>query len=149
MQGGDPIAGVVFGRGRVLGVWNEARLDDQGIDEASLFLLGACSCRVKFQNPGWDLAMAVDWDTRLMAAQMVADREAESEEVEESEPEPESEPQEEESAAAPETVTFEAPPVPIPEPGSTAGLALPVVVAIVGGAVVLLAGAVFFLRRSS
>ncbi|MFP6881454.1 MAG: hypothetical protein VCA34_10915 [Roseibacillus sp.] len=77
LKSDEPFAGVVFGRGRVLGAWSAADLDDEGIDEVSLFLLGACSCRVKFQNPGWDLAMAVDWDARLLAAQMAADREFE------------------------------------------------------------------------
>lgn len=70
-----PFGAVVFGRGRVLGAWPVADLEDEGIDEVSLFLLGACSCRVKFQNPGWDLALAVNWDEALQAAQMEADRE--------------------------------------------------------------------------
>ena len=71
-----PFGAVVFGRGRVLGAWPVADLEDEGIDEVSLFLLGACSCRVKFQNPGWDLALAVNWDEALQAAQMEADRES-------------------------------------------------------------------------
>ncbi|MDG2123897.1 MAG: hypothetical protein P8J87_09385 [Verrucomicrobiales bacterium] len=65
-----PVAAAVFGRGRVLGVWNSEDLDDEGIDEVSLFLLGACSCQVKSQNPGWDLLMAVDWDEALMGVAM-------------------------------------------------------------------------------
>ena len=69
-----PFGAVVFGRGRVLGSWPADDLEDEGIDEVSLFLLGACSCRVKFQNPGWDLALAVNWDEALQAAQMEADR---------------------------------------------------------------------------
>ncbi len=70
----EPFGAVVFGRGRVLGAWPTGDLEDEGIDEVSLFLLGACSCRVKFQNPGWDLALAVNWDEALLAAQMEADR---------------------------------------------------------------------------
>ena len=31
------------------------------IDEAAQFLIGSCSCQVKEQNPGMDIAMAVDW----------------------------------------------------------------------------------------
>jgi hypothetical protein len=77
LEGDEPFAGVVFGRGRALGVWPASELDEEGIDEVSLFLLGACSCRVKIGNPGWDIAMAIDWDTRLMAAQMAADRKLE------------------------------------------------------------------------
>lgn len=70
----EPFGGVVFGRGRVLGAWPSSSLDEEGLDEVSLFLLGACSCRVKFQNPGWDLALAVNWDEALQDAQMKADR---------------------------------------------------------------------------
>lgn len=77
-RGKEPCAAVVFGRGRVLGVWSSGDLDKQGIDEVSLFLLGACSCRVKVQNPGWDLGLAIDWEARLMAAQMAADRAVEA-----------------------------------------------------------------------
>jgi hypothetical protein len=73
LESGEPFAAPVYGRGRVLGVWGADDLDDAGIDEVSLFLLGACSCRVKAQNPGWDLLMGVDWDEKLMAAAMAAD----------------------------------------------------------------------------
>ncbi|MCH2062749.1 MAG: hypothetical protein MK194_03375 [Roseibacillus sp.] len=72
----EPFGAVVFGRGRVLGAWPADELDAEGIDEVSLFLLGACSCRVKFQNPGWDLALALDWDEALLAAQMALDNES-------------------------------------------------------------------------
>ena len=100
-----PFGAVVFGRGRVLGAWPTEDLADEGIDEVSLFLLGACSCRVKFQNPGWDLALAVNWDEALLGAQMEADRENE-ERVEAAE-ESELAPQEaEEPAPAPELVRF-------------------------------------------
>jgi len=77
----EPFGGVVFGRGRVLGAWPSSSLDDEGLDEVSLFLLGACSCRVKVQNPGWDLALAVDWDEALQDAQMQADRNSSEEAV--------------------------------------------------------------------
>ena len=30
---------------------------------------------MKFQNPGWDLALALDWDEALLAAQMALDNE--------------------------------------------------------------------------
>jgi hypothetical protein len=73
----EPFGGVVFGRGRVLGAWPASELNEEGIDEVSLFLLGACSCRVKFQNPGWDLAIALDWDEALLAAQMEWEKHAE------------------------------------------------------------------------
>jgi hypothetical protein len=59
----------VFGRGRALGAWPAEGFGDEQIDEASLFLLGACSCEVKRLNPGWDLLLNVDWDERLQLAE--------------------------------------------------------------------------------
>ncbi len=61
-----PFVAAVFGRGRVLGVWSDP--DESTIEEASRFLMGACSCQVKNQNPGWDLLMPVDWDSALRKA---------------------------------------------------------------------------------
>lgn len=63
-----PFAAAVFGRGRVLGAWPLAELDDQALEEASMFLIGRCSCRVKDQNPGWDLLLNEDWDQALKKA---------------------------------------------------------------------------------
>jgi hypothetical protein len=63
-----PFAAAVFGRGRVLGAWPLDRLDDQALEEACMFLIGRCSCRVKNENPGWDLLLNVDWDTALKQA---------------------------------------------------------------------------------
>jgi hypothetical protein len=62
----QPAAAVVFGRGRVLGIWND--LSESTIEEATLFLLGACSCEVKNLNPGWDLLSSTAWDTELEKA---------------------------------------------------------------------------------
>jgi hypothetical protein len=56
-----PFAAAVFGRGRVLGAWQMSQLDDTGLEDACMFLIGRCSCRVKNENPGWDLLMNVDW----------------------------------------------------------------------------------------
>jgi hypothetical protein len=67
---GTPFAGAVFGRGRMLGPFTAEQLDEAGIDEICLYLLGACSCQVKAQNPGWDLLMDTDWDTELMKVAM-------------------------------------------------------------------------------
>ena len=33
-----------------------------------MFLIGRCSCRVKDQNPGWDVLMNVDWAKALEKA---------------------------------------------------------------------------------
>ena len=56
-----PFAAAVFGRGRVLGAWQVSQLDDTGLEDACMFLIGRCSCRVKNENPGWDLLMNFDW----------------------------------------------------------------------------------------
>lgn len=61
-----PFAAVVFGRGRVLGAWSDP--DESTIEEASRFLMGACSCQVKNQNPGWDLLSPTAWDESLRIA---------------------------------------------------------------------------------
>jgi hypothetical protein len=62
---GAGFAAAVFGRGRVLGSWPLASLDDGMIEDASLFLIGRCSCRVKNENPGWDLLLRADWEGEL------------------------------------------------------------------------------------
>ena len=76
---GAPFAAPVFGRGRVLGAYTDEQLDQEGIDELCLYLLAACSCQVKAQNPGWDLLLATDWDTELMGVAMAADAAVEQE----------------------------------------------------------------------
>ena len=63
-----PWLAAVFGRGRVLGAWPATDFGDAEIEEACLFLLGACSCQVKRQNPGWDMLMNVNWTEELRAA---------------------------------------------------------------------------------
>lgn len=64
-----PFAAAIFGRGRVLGAWQTDQLDDAGLEDACMFLIGRCSCRVKNENPGWDLLMNVDWPKTLEATQ--------------------------------------------------------------------------------
>ncbi len=66
--GGESFAGVVFGRGRVLGAWPLKMLDDTTLEDACMFLVGRCSCRVKGQNPGWDLLLNVKWEKALTQA---------------------------------------------------------------------------------
>ncbi len=65
----DPLkqsfAAAVFGRGRVLGAWPLSNLDNTALEDACMFLVGRCSCRVKDQNPGWDILLNVDWDQAL------------------------------------------------------------------------------------
>ena len=33
-----------------------------------MFLVGRCGCRLKNENPGWDLLLNVDWEKALLAA---------------------------------------------------------------------------------
>lgn len=61
-------AAAVFGRGRVLGAWPLTLLDDAALEDASMFLVGRCGCRLKNENPGWDILLNVDWEKALPAA---------------------------------------------------------------------------------
>lgn len=70
----EPMVFPIFGRGRVLYALIGEGIAPQVIDEAGVFLTGACSCEVKEQNPGVDLAMSVDWD-RLVTTHYDLDRE--------------------------------------------------------------------------
>lgn len=63
----EPWVAAVYGRGRVLGAWPAPAVGEEQIEQVCLFLLGACSCRVKNLNPGWDLLLPVDWDAQLQA----------------------------------------------------------------------------------
>jgi hypothetical protein len=70
----EPIAFPIFGRGRVLYGLVGDGIASEVIDEACVFLTGACSCEVKEQNPGVDLVMSVDWG-RLVTNHFDIDRE--------------------------------------------------------------------------
>jgi hypothetical protein len=59
---GQPMAFPVFGRGRALYALVGAGIVPGTIEDASTFLVGACQCTVKADNPGVDLLMSVDWD---------------------------------------------------------------------------------------
>jgi hypothetical protein len=61
-------AAPVFGKGRVLGAWPLTLLDDATLEDASMFLVGRCGCRIKNENPGWDLLLNVDWGKALEKA---------------------------------------------------------------------------------
>jgi hypothetical protein len=39
-----------------------------------MFLIGRCSCRVKDQNPGWDILMNTDWTQALAQATSSKDK---------------------------------------------------------------------------
>ncbi len=61
-------ASAVFGRGRVLGAWPLDVLDDASLEDASMFLVGRCGCRLKNESPGWDILLNLDWEKALPAA---------------------------------------------------------------------------------
>lgn len=58
-------ASVAFAKGRVLGAWPLDAVDDRLLEDACMFLVGRCSCRLKNENPGWDLLLNVDWSSEL------------------------------------------------------------------------------------
>ena len=58
----EPMAFPVFGRGRALYALVGAGITEENIEEACAFLVGACTCQVKDENPGTDMLMSVDWD---------------------------------------------------------------------------------------
>ncbi len=70
--GADNFAAAVFAKGRVLGAWKMSDLDETRLEDASMFLIGRCSCRMKNENPGWDLLLDVDWEKRLAAAKVAS-----------------------------------------------------------------------------
>ena len=131
VEQGTSFAAAVFGRGRVLGVWPLADLDDRTLEDATLFLTGRCSCRMKDGNPGWDLLLKVDWEHALAAADASADAGDPADPVAavsggESNREP------------PETVSFSARPAPVPGTGfglsraQLGGIGLAALVALAG-----------------
>lgn len=90
-------AGAVFGRGRVLGAWPLDILDDASLEDACMFLVGRCGCRLKNESPGWDILLNLDWEKALPAAATSAAQPAESE------------------AASPPTIIPEFKPLAVPE----------------------------------
>lgn len=61
-------AAAVFGRGRVLGAWPLELLDDAALEDACMFLVGRCGCRLKNESPGWDILLNIDWEKALAVA---------------------------------------------------------------------------------
>jgi hypothetical protein len=62
---GAPLVAPVFGRGRILEVLPADAIDGKLVGELTTFLCGACSCKVKGLNPGFDLLMTTNWDVHL------------------------------------------------------------------------------------
>ncbi len=102
-------AGAVFGRGRVLGAWPLDILDDASLEDACMFLVGRCGCRLKNENPGWYILLNLDWEKALPAAATTSESKPTGAEA----PSPQPPPMQAavKPAVVPEVVTF----VPAPE----------------------------------
>ncbi len=62
---GESLVLPVFGRGRALEVIPASALDERMVEDLMVFLSGACSCQVKERNPGFDLLMSTNWESRI------------------------------------------------------------------------------------
>lgn len=71
----EPVAIPIFGRGRALEGIPASALSQASIAGACDYLCGECSCQVKDQNPGIDLLLAVDWNTKLQGTSFIVERE--------------------------------------------------------------------------
>lgn len=63
-----PVAFPIFGRGRALWAMAGDGLNPDIIGQAGKFVIGACSCEAKEENPGLDLLVAADWEVMLSSA---------------------------------------------------------------------------------
>jgi hypothetical protein len=131
-------AAAVFGKGRVLGSWPLTHLDDTALEEACMFLVGRCSCRLKNDNPGWDILLNVDWPKALQEA---SERK--------STPTTASEPSKPVAMKLPETVVTQAQVVPLTaEPSATAtSAAIPQSAILLASSALLLACVAFLLFK--
>jgi hypothetical protein len=62
---GQPVAAIVFGRGRVLGSLVGKEIEADAIASGCQFLVADCSCMVKDSRMCGDLLMSVDWNGPL------------------------------------------------------------------------------------
>jgi len=62
---GETMVFPLFGRGRVLWALVGRGINEENIFESCAYICGACSCEVKWQNPGTDLLFSKDWDKAL------------------------------------------------------------------------------------
>ena len=62
---GEPMVFPIFGRGLILYALVGRGVNAWTIAEAAKFLTGPCSCQVKALNPGTDLLIRLDWDSRV------------------------------------------------------------------------------------
>ena len=61
----EPLVVPVFGRGRALEVIPASTITAELLKDLTVFLSGACSCRVKERNPGFDLLLQTNWEKNL------------------------------------------------------------------------------------
>jgi len=61
----QPMVFPIYGRGRSLYALVGKGITEENVLEACRFLVGACSCIAKAENPGTDLLMAADWEAGL------------------------------------------------------------------------------------
>jgi hypothetical protein len=61
----EPVVVPVFGRGRALALVPGSEISEELVQAATGFLLGACSCEIKEQNPGFDLLISANWGAAL------------------------------------------------------------------------------------
>lgn len=61
----EPCLFPVFGRGRAFLPLVGAGISEENLRETAAFVVGACSCQVKEQNPGFDLLIAANWKTLM------------------------------------------------------------------------------------
>ncbi len=58
----DPMIFPIFGRGRILYAIVGDGIEADTLRTAASYLVGACSCQVKADNPGVDMLMSMPWD---------------------------------------------------------------------------------------
>jgi len=66
-----PMAFPIFGQGRALAAFVGDGINADNIEDASIFLVGRCSCQVKWMNPGTDMLFSVDWQAGLAGQPMM------------------------------------------------------------------------------
>lgn len=62
---GKPMVFPIFGQGRLLYPLAGKGMNKMNVGMACSFLVGACSCQVKEENPGVDILMKAHWETLL------------------------------------------------------------------------------------
>ncbi|MFC1562723.1 hypothetical protein ACFL4Z_01575 [candidate division KSB1 bacterium] len=60
-----PMAFPVYGRGRILYALIGDGINENVIHKACQFIIGPCSCIIKYDNPGVDILMMTDWDSGI------------------------------------------------------------------------------------